>query len=69
MFPNEDLPFFFMMSSLIFLTAFGLLWILWTATLYLKYLLINGPSTEYMDDNDSDTDQEEMAVYTIESQF
>ena len=48
---------------------FGLLWILWTATLYLKYLLINGPSTEYMDDNDSDTDQEEMAVYTIESQF
>ena len=58
----EDFSSFFMLSTLILLTIFFFLWILWTASLY---------CSDINNDNESDidTDQEEITVYTIESQF
>ena len=69
---QEDLPFFFVMSTIILPTIFVFVWILWMASTYLvNNILFN---TGYIDDqvpllsNDTDTDQEEMTVFTIESQ-
>ena len=69
---QEDLPFFFVMSTIILPTIFVFVWILWMASTYLvNNILFN---TGYIDDqvpllsNDTDTDQEEMTVFTIDSQ-
>ena len=70
---QEDLPFFFVMSTIILPTIFVFVWILWMASTYLvNNILFN---TGYIDDqvpllsNDTDTDQEEMTVFTIDSQW
>ena len=72
---EEDLPIFFVMSTFILLLICLILWILWTGSTYLvNNILLMGP-TGYIDDqltlfpDDCDTDQEEMAVFTVESQF
>ena len=73
---EEDFPYFFGMSTIIFLTILLFLWILWTASAYMvnKVLFIS-PSMGYIDDqhtliqNEIHTDQEEMVVFDIESQF
>ena len=67
---QEDLPFFFVMSTIILPTIFVFVWILWMASTYLvNNILFN---TGYIDDQvplfSNDTDQEEMTVFTIDSQ-
>ena len=63
---QEDLPFFFVMSTIILPTIFVFVWILWMASTYLvNNILFN---TGYIDDQvpllsyDTDTDEEETTV-------
>ena len=76
MFFYEDLPTFIVMSTFILITISVILWILWTVSTYIvNNILLPLQCTGYIDDqltlfhNDCDTDQEERAVFTIESQF